>query len=307
MRTGTAFVFLIILFSACKKGEPLSGENHLAKITYTDGSNSSKHQFEYDASGRLIKKTFSQDGNPPGVQNEINYTGNEVAISYPDELPFIQRDTRYQLDVQNRPVKRFFSNLMTFPQSFGPEKHFEADTTNYEYDGNGYLNRYTGISKDSISYYITAGVLLNFSDNFTYTTFYEIDAGNIKSVKKTSQQRHVQVSQPGAPYNYQRSIEETTVFYYDKKYPNHFDFRNAFLFTELQVLPFRSYVPHPGYLNYPNKAVTTTITKDANGVVLSTDVSTEEPNLNFDTNGYLLTLTNVFNPQSETIFNYSRF
>src|SRR6185503_2345523 len=159
MKICTSLVFLIILFSACKKDQPVSGENHLVKIIYTDGSATSKEEFEYDPSGRLIKKTFTQDGIGTGIQNEINYTGNQVAITYPDQPSFFQKDTRYQLDAQNRPVKRFFSHLETFSSSlFGPERHFGADTTNYEYDGNGYLNRYTGISKDSVSYYPSAGV-----------------------------------------------------------------------------------------------------------------------------------------------------
>jgi len=307
MKICTSLIFLVILFSACKKDQPISGENHLVKITHTDGSVTSKHEFGYDASGKLIKKTYAENGNPPRVQNEITYTGNEVAISYLDEPSYFRRDTRYQLDAHDRPVKRIFSYFDSLPVPLGPQKDFATDTTTYEYDVNGYLMRYTGVSKDSVRYYGSPGVLDVQSNTFTYTTIYEIDAGNLKSVKKTSQQQHVTANYPGLPYSFQRIIEETTVFYYDKKYPNHLDFRNAFLFTELNVLPFSSYVPNPGYLNYPNKAVTTKITKDANGVVLSTDVFTEEPNLNFDTNGYLLTLTNVFSPQSKEIYNYSRF
>ena len=298
--------FLLALFSACKKDPAVTGEIRLTKTTNVGGT-AYKAEFEYDASGRLVKHISSQNGNAPVVQTQLSYTGNEIAISYPTEPSVIQIDTKYQLDGQNRPIKRIYSNLADFtqPGGNGPEKHFDSETTDYVYNSLGSLASYTGVRKDSISYYPSPGVLQNSVDNISYTAVFEIFAGNLKSVKKTSQRNYTQVNQPGITYNLQETIEETTVFSYDKNYPNHFDFKNAFLFTELSVLPMHDYFPNALFLNYPNKAVTTKITKNAAGIVVSTIVTTDEPDLTFDTNGYVL--TNIFNPQTKLVFSYSRF
>jgi hypothetical protein len=304
MRKFVYYFFLICLLSACKKDPAVTGENRLTKTTIV-GSSSYKSEFEYDASGRLVKNTSSQNGNAPVVQTQLNYTGNEIAISYPTEPSGIQTDTRYQLDGQNRPIKRTYSNLLTTTNPNGPEKHFDSETTDYVYNALGSLASYAGVIKDSLSYYPTTGVLQNSVDNISYTAVFEIFAGNLKSVKKTSLRNYTQVNQPGGTYNIQETIEETTVFSYDKNYPNHFDFKNAFLFTELSVLPIHDYFPNALFLNYPNKAVTTKITKNAAGVVVSTSVYADEPNLTFDTNEYIL--TNIFDPQTKLVFSYSRF
>jgi hypothetical protein len=298
------YFFLIFLLAACKKDPAVTGEIRLTKTTVVGGT-AYKAEFEYDASGRFVKQTSSQNGIAPVVQTQLNYTGSEITISYPAEPSTSQRDTRYQLDGQNRPLKRIFSNLLSITNPNGPEKHFDSETTDYVYNALGSLASYTGVMKDSLSYYPTTGVLQNSVNNISYTAVFEIFAGNLKSIKKIAQRTYTQVNQPGSTYNIQETIEETTVFSYDKNYPNHFDFKNAFLFTELDVLPIRNYFPNSLFLNYPNKAVTTKITKNAAGVVTSTTGYTEEPNLTFDTNGYLL--TNIFDPQIKLVFSYGRF
>ena len=304
MRNCKYFVFLLIVFTGCKKNDiPVTGDFHLVRATIVGGW-PYKAEFGYDASGRLLKQTVSNNANDAVVMTHFNYTGNEIAISYPDNPSFIQQDTRYLVDAQNRPAKRVYHDEDSYNSEFGPQKQFRSETTDYEYDANGYLIRQTGIFKDSTSYYPSAaGILTVTLEVNTYIVIHEIADGNLKSIKKTTQQ-NIQLLQGGI-YSRQQTIEETTVFSYDKNYPNHFDFANAFLLNEAKVLPFTSYFPDLRFSNYPNKAVTTKVTKDASGTIISTETSTKEYNLTFNTNGYLL--SNIFDPQTKLVYMYSRF
>ena len=299
------FFLIALLFSACKKNDiPVTGDFHLMKTTGVGGW-SGKDEFEYDASGRLIKNTSSENGNAPVPRTVFSYTGNEVAISYPNDDPaHFHRSVIYQLSAQNRPLKRIYSSVLNVNMDFGPDNQFEYDSTNFEYDLNGHLFRQTGALKDSVSYYPSAaGILTIIVEVTTYTVDYEIADGNLKSVKRTAQ-HNTQIVQ-GGTYSAQENIEETTVFSYDKGYPNHFDFKNTFLLNEISVLPFESFIPDLSFLNYPNKAVTTTVKKNASGVVTSTETTTDEQNLTFNTNGYLL--SNIVDPQTKLVFTYNRF
>jgi hypothetical protein len=307
MRNCLYLFFLVILFSACKKDKPLSGEKRLVSTTTFSSNGPIYQDFQYDALGRLTKRVTRQGG-VLTVTAGLNYTGNEVAITYPTEPSITQQDTRYQLDGSQRPSTRIFSHFEDFtsPQGFGPEKHFGSDTTNYEYNASGFMFRYNGVLKDSLSYYPTIGVLQNSTNTVRYTAVYEMEGGNLKSIKRSSVKNYFQVNQPpGTTYSFQQTEEETTVFYYDKNYPNKFDFRNAFLLTELDVLPFHQYTPNAGFLNFPNKAITTRITKNTAGNIISTDVDTQEVNLDFDKDGYISGWN--FDPQAKQAFFYSRF
>jgi hypothetical protein len=307
MRNCLYLFSFIILFSSCKKDKPVSGEKRLVSTTTFSTGGPTYRDFQYDGSGRLTKR-IARQGDLLTVTAELSYTGNEVAITYPAEPSITQQDTRYQLDGSQRPSRRIFSHFEDFtsPQGFGPEKHFGSDTTNYEYNASGFMFRYNGVLKDSLSYYPTIGVLQNSTNTVTYTAVYEMEGGNLKTVKRTSVENYFQVNQPpGTTYGFQKTVEETTVFYYDKNYPNKFDFRNAFLLTELDVLPFDQYTPNPGFLNFPNKAITTTITKNAGGNIVSTNVDTQEVNFDFDKEGYISGWN--FDSQAKQAFIYSRF
>src|ERR1044071_7293745 len=115
-----------------------------------------------------MRQTSSQNGNTPVVMTQLIYSGNEIAISYPNEIPAIQRNIKFQLDGQGHPVKRIYSNEMNLPSANGPQKNVDTAITDYEYDANGYVTRFTGISKDSLSYYGQPGVLETSMDVKTY-------------------------------------------------------------------------------------------------------------------------------------------
>jgi len=305
MRNGL-YCLLFLVFISCKKDKTPSGDKHLTKITGYGGT-PFYVDFSYDGSGRLTSQTATQGTNPPIVFTQIGYTGNEIAITYPRDPSTIQNSTKYQLDANNRPIKRTYTSFEDFSSgaAFGPEHHYGNETTNYEYNAGGSVFRYTGLKKDSMSYYPAANVIQYSTNTISYTATYEFEAGNVKSVTRTLQQSYWATEQPGSTYTIQTTVEETTVFFYDKKYPNQFDFKNAFLFREIEILPFPLYMPDKSFTNFPNKAVTTRITKNGAGAVLSTDVSTEETELNFDREGFISGRN--ADPANKQVFSYNRF
>ncbi|HET6995010.1 MAG TPA: hypothetical protein VFI06_08505 [Chitinophagaceae bacterium] len=306
MRNYLYLLFFVILFSSCKKDQPVIGEKRLTIVTTFNASAPDYMDLQYNGSGRLTKLMNRQNGTLVATAS-FDYTGNEISITHPGEPVNLQQNTRYQLDGSQRPSKRIFSHFEDFtqPQGLGPEKHFGSDTTNYEYNASGFLFRSSGIAKDSISYYPSAGVLQNSTNTVTYSIVYEMEGGNLKSIKRTAVQNYFQVTQPGTSYSNQQTMEETIVFYYDKNYPNKFDFKNAFLLTEVEVLPFRLYTPNASFLNFPNKATTTRIIKNAGGNIISTNTNSEEVTLTFDNEGYIA--GRYFDPQLRQTFSYSRF
>ena len=283
----TAFLLLVTLcIIACKKNTsdtPANNKQLLSTIVIQD----EKENFIYDGSNRIISETWLHVG-ITDILYEVTYQPGVILINDPTSGPGNPHTIKYTLDAAGKPVQRIAASEMHFAFQQGPEDHYETDITNYHYDNNGLISAYDGVLSDSNTHYASENDPVLEVSKVTYAGIYTIENNNIKNLARilSSEGR---AEEAGIISPYKISATENTDFFYDKNYPNQFDFTNTLLIKEFGALPYALYVIQPGFKNFPNKAVITRVTKDDAGHVLSTDTTTDEEKFTFTHQGFIST------------------
>ncbi len=307
MKNYILLIIFLLCLGACKKDELTAGDFHLVEIAFKNSAENTLITYEYDGSGRVQKTVYSNNNSLPYRITDIVYNGNEVLIKPPLGLPFdAQNKVIYVLDSLKRPVQRNSLHDFSFANApNGPQINHESDSSRYEYAADGKIVKYSGVSNETISSYRSPGQSDLQTNTITYTGIYEIDNQNLKSISSILKREFIYTF-GSYSRTLSQTIEERTDFIYDKLYPNQFDFKNAYIIRELGNIPFAKYFFNPGFRNFPNKAITTRIIKDNTGIIETTS-NTEEPALDFDSKGYLLSMKDNNQAIPKQVFSYKKF
>ena len=255
--------------------------------------------FEYDASGRIIRSFSSNNNGAPDTNFTVTYSGNEAMLLKPvvqmPEIGIYSTDTvRFTLDADNKALKRVgYSYLQNDDSSGGlPIRTYTYDTTVYEYDATGLIKKQTQGKRDSIIW-IVSGIKSVTNTLISSVADYTVSDGNV-----------VGMSQVSIRATDNQVVEKTVSFEYSNAYPNHAGLTNPAILKELNI--FYDWPLNNNYKNIPERIVSKTIYKDANGTIVNTIDSTNPMSMIFDANGYLTTMIDPAFPNSKWYYTYSK-
>jgi YD repeat-containing protein len=225
------FIFLCFL-CACKKKDIVPGNLRLISIIEKGGFDNTT-SFKYDDLGRLVSMTQTGAG-----VTEIVYNGNQVTVNFPPKSFQKQKRVTYEV-VGDKVSHRNSSEVTEITPPEGPQKRYLTETTSYEYNTEGSLVGYSGTLKDSMSFYPQTGVLQIQKLTVQYIAVSEIRDGNLNSVNRTYIVTN-SVTESGTTSSFIISADEKTDFFFDKNYPNKFDFKTCFFSTNSVSILFNT-------------------------------------------------------------------
>jgi hypothetical protein len=253
--------------------------------------------FEYDAAGRIIRCSSHTNNSVPVTNFTVTYNGNQALYAKPIfQMPgLLSTDTiLFTLDANHKAIKRLEMNYQENDDTTGshPIRTYTYDTTSYEYDATGLLQKETRGKRDSITW-ITSGSSSVTNTYISSITDHTISNGNVTGESKV------------AIRSTDNEREETTLsFEYNNAYANKSDFNNAAILGELNL--FYAWPLNNGYKNMPEKINTSTVYKDSNGNIFNTISSTNSMSLTFSANGYLATMFDPAYPTGRWYYIYNK-
>ena len=284
MKKTLYFLVLLVVLIACKKDNDNRSETRLVKKTNNDGN--AGEVFKYDASGRIFGKA---DLKTNEMVATISYNGNEAIIlrSHSNAGVIIENEVRISFDSEGKPISRILrASLEYISPNVPPQRDYVNDTLLYEYDAQGLLKRTVGRSFDST--WFNPNDLEIQSHRTESITTYTVSGGNVSGSVQVSSIGGMHWFR-GTEFKYFENIEDTYSYEYSKQYPNKTDFSNGALLNEFEVTPF---LLNKNYKNMPDKITRTKISRDKNGVTMSTYNSVLDFTLEYDSKGYLSGIKN---------------
>jgi len=257
-------------------------------------------EYQYDNQGRITGITRKKNDEPPVSIVSVAYTGNEVVlVSFPNYDPSYNQtsEVRLTLDASGRIQKRIQS-IHISSKSPGVSEEYRYDTTIYEYDATGLLKKTTQNRRDSLWIQTNYTVKRQFNSIANYTN----SGGNLIS-KDEYVTYPYSTTQNGVTTVSGGSSEYHTVFNYTKGFSNQTDFRNA---PVLKEYPLFSYDPplNPNYKNMPDQFVVKNTDRDINGNIIFNITGTINVARNYDTKGFLSTITIPPGSSQDTRINF---
>jgi hypothetical protein len=297
-------------FIQCNKNDTTSGEIRLLKTKNVDAATGDSYyfSFEYDQADRIIKLLSSKNNDAPLTVAAVSYNSNKVTIlpnpihnagfDYVDEI-------EYTVDANNKPVQRIQNVYREFKSPVSnPQKDFESDTANYEYDVTGLLVKVKGSRRDSTWYDPGTGAL-TYTYNRQNTSLFTNSGSNLEKIAKTTLQKHRFISGSTTVLT-DRDIEETYSYEYTHAYTNKTDFTNAFILTEFNVLYDNAYPLNKNYKNVPDKISFSRITREAaTGAIVESSSSITNVLMGFNNRKFITSVNFGTTPAGKKEFIYN--
>jgi hypothetical protein len=286
----------ILFASSCKKESTTTNTPPPVVNPTPDTTNTSKYRlmaverrkddstlvysigFQYDASGR-ITRVFSPENNPQGILATIKYNGNEAVFSHPASNPLpgiFSTDTIwFTLDSENKALKRIEHVYTQNDDTLGshPLRDYSFDTTTYEYNASGQLQKATQQLRDS-TIWINNSVISMTNVLYSSIINHQISGGNVVAINK------VTLATPGNNHS-----EKNVSFEYNNSYANNVAFSNPAIMNEMNL--FYEWPLNNNYKNMPDKMTVETFGIDNLGNKFNSISATYLLGLTFDKNGYL--------------------
>jgi hypothetical protein len=259
-------IILTCLLNACKKDVNTTGVR-LNAFTYFNGVTTRTTALQYDNSGRISKITFKDGDGPVTTLFDVSYRGDEIIMSNTSSNDTVTTSNSISIfvDASNLARKKIrYDYLEVKPFPGVPEQRmFLRDTTLYEYDVSGLLQKETYHEYDSswAKAYgrITWEVWLN-----NAVTSYVNSNGNMKGYNRIADEASY-LYQNGSTSVTKSSYTEDWTFTYSGNYPNKTDFSNAVVLT--QVCAWVINPMNKNYRNLPDQYTWTRTAKDENGAI----------------------------------------
>lgn len=310
MKPNTALTSLLclLLFVACKKEEvPVNTDEVRLKgieTIFRDGQKNNLN-IDYDGIGRISKVSSSSNNDPAELVFDVTYTNNIIRLIYFHEnssYMTIADTTWLVLDGSQRTAQRrkhiFFSSSV--PQE-PTQRTYIHDTTNYEYDVAGLLKKQTSSIWDSTWH--NQGFTRITTTRSNSITNYNVQSNNVVG-SNTITNRTTTSQQLGTRYVSSESQQTNYTYHYSKAYPFKTDFTNAAVLNEISL--FFGVPASKSNTYIPDKIETSTVKKDGNGNITSTDNFTYNQSFSYNSYGFVTSIFDERNPGTITNFIYTK-
>jgi hypothetical protein len=285
------FAGMIVFFVfplSCKKNDVNPDEVRLVALESTDSTGTYKTVFDLDDLGRIIK--VHESGAPQVAIMNVVYQNNQIIITQPqtnnDAITTIDSVVLI-INADNRVQKRIATSFLeTKPPLNLPQRTYIYDTTIYEYDGAGLLNKETYRQRDST--WFNPGQVQIFLSIRNGMSTYVNSNGNVMSTNSNLESTS-STYQNGTLYTSKHTIMSNTSFEYAKGYANKTDFRNAAVLDELNLLQIHF---NRNYKNLPDKIKRSSEEKDERGTIVSSNATNSDIVVTYNSYGFITSANN---------------
>ncbi|HWI93321.1 MAG TPA: hypothetical protein VNT20_18710 [Flavisolibacter sp.] len=292
-RIGSAFVAFIglsLLMQSCKKNDVNPDEVRLLAFETTDTSITYRKVFDYDNLGRITQVQFNF-GTRGALVASIAYQGNQILMKpTPFNPAFSDIDSVVLImDAANHVQKRLGYSFFEVLPPDNPQRTYSYDTTLYQYNAAGLLQKETATHRDS-TWIVNAGdtqtwiYITNTISDYTNTD------GNLASISSTHDATSYS-HQHGKDYVSRSSTVSVKSFEYTKAYPNKTDFSNAAVLTELGYLQLQTPI-NKNYKNLPDKITSISTNRDQAGAITFVNNISSDFVLKYNFYGFLSAINN---------------
>jgi len=285
------FAGMIVFFVfplSCKKNDVNPDEVRLVALESTDSTGTYRTVFDLDDLGRIIK--VHESAAPQAAIMNVVYQNNQIIITQPqtnsDAITTIDSVVLI-MNADNRVQKRIATSFLETKSPLNlPQRSYIYDTTIYEYDGAGLLNKETYRQRDST--WFNPGRVQIFLSIRNGMSTYVNSNGNVMSTN-SNLEINSSTDQNGTLYTSKHTIVSNASFEYTKGYANKTDFRNAAVLDELNLLQIHF---NRNYKNLPDKIKRSSEEKDERGTIVSNTATNSDIVVTYNSYGFITSANN---------------
>ena len=298
-------VILVLLASiSCKKDKAYKPEDvRLIKAESMQNGNTYRTLISYNTDGKISQVSHQVNEDAPTTYFDVRYVNGEIQLIEPANNSINTADTiRLYLGSNGQLVRRVrFSFFEIKPPVGFPQRTYTYDTTSFEYDASGFVTRETQHIQDSTwSNNGSVQTTVNYNDGVTN---YTISNANLVTVENTTNSSFVGRTSTTTFSGTLGSSTSSLNSEYANAAPNNTDYSNAAILNELNLFPIEPV--NKNFAQLPTKKTSTSIQKDKNGVVTSSDSFTSNYAFTYTLLGLVASQFDPAHPESKLVYTYS--
>jgi len=305
-RPAIVSIILLILFAniSCKKDKVFKRED--VRLTSTEWARDGithRTLITYNTDGKISKVSEQTNEDAPTTYFDVQYLSDAIQLIQPANNSINTADTiRLYLGSNGQLVRRIrFSFFEVKPPVGFSQRTYTYDTTSYEYDASGFVTRETQHIQDSTwSNNGSVQTTVNYNDGVTN---YTISNANLVTAENTMNTSYVGRTSTTVYSGTLGSSTSAVNYEYAAAAPNNTDYSNAAVLNELNLFPIEPM--NKNFAQLPTKKTATTIQKDRNGVVTSSDSYTSNYSFTYTLLGLVASQFDPAHPETKLVYTYS--